>query len=126
MITTKEFSAKIKAFKSAVNTLPDLVDTSCIQQAARRLQGLHFSPTVILPIGNFLYLSKADMLEEIDRVAALTEQDIREQGVEMKQDVQEIKLEQIGLLVYHFKLLTRLRQDDPEAWDEIDELYGDD
>ena len=59
-------------------------------------------------------------------MSASNEQELQEQGVEIQQDIQEIKLEQIGLLVHHFKLLCRLRQDDPEAWDEVDELYGDD
>ena len=117
---------KIDAFKAAINALPDINNATCIQQTATRLEGLHFTPTLILPVKRFLYCSKADILREIDRVADLTEQELQEQGIELTQEIQEIKLEQIGLLVYHFKLLTRLRQDKPEAWDEIDELYGDD
>lgn len=126
MTAEQDFLAKIDALKASVSALPDVVDVACIQQTATRLEGLHFTPTLILPAKRFLYFSKADMLEEIDRVAELTEQEMQQQGVELTQGMQEVKLEQIGLLVYHFKLLTRLRQDIPEAWDEIDELYGDD
>lgn len=126
MKIAQEFFTKVDAFKTTIAALPDVQDTARIQPTATRLEGLHFTPTLMLPIAGFLYFSKADMLAEIDRVAALTEQDIRQQGIAVRQDVQEIKLEQIGMLVYHFKLLTRLRQDIPEAWDEIDELYGDD
>jgi hypothetical protein len=126
MKAEQQFSAKVEEFKATINALPDVLKTIRIQQAAKRLEDLHFTPTLILPVTRFLYFSKTDLLEEIDRVAALTEQEIHEQGVALKRDLQEIKLEQIGMLVYHFKLLTRLRQDQPEAWDEIDELYGDD
>lgn len=126
MKTEQEFSSKITAFKTTITALPDVLDDECIQQTATRLEGLHFTPTLMLPVARFLYFSKADMLAEIDRAAALTEQDIHELGIEVKEDTQAIKLEQISMLVYHFKLLTRLRQDDAEAWDEIDELYGDD
>lgn len=122
----QEFLAKIDAFKATISALPDIVDVTCIQQTVTRLEGLHITPTLILPAKRFLYFSKADMLEEIDRVAKLTEQELQQQGVELTQEMQQVKLEQIGLLVYHFKLLTRLRRDVPEAWDEIDELYGDD
>jgi DNA-binding MarR family transcriptional regulator len=126
MKTTQEFLTKIDAFKTTIAALPDVQDAVRIQQTATRLENLHFTPTLMLPVAGFLYFSKTDMLAEIDRVAALTEQDIHEQNLEVKEDTQDIKLEQIGMLVYHFKLLTRLRQDLPEAWDEIDELYGDD
>jgi DNA-binding MarR family transcriptional regulator len=126
MKTKQEFSTKINAFKARIAALPDVQDAARIQQTAARLKGLHFTPTLMLPVAGFLHFSKTDLLAEIDRVTALTEQDMREQGVEVKEDMSDIKLEQIGMLVYHFKLLTRLRQDLPEAWDEIDELYGDD
>ncbi len=80
-----------------------------------RLEVLHLTPTIILSVPRFLSFSKTDILEEIARVIALTEQEIHTLNVAMKQDIREIKLEQIGLLVYHFKLLTRLRQDEPEV-----------
>ena len=126
MISEETFAEQITTYKLTVRRLNDIADASCIQQTAKRLQGLYFSPTLILPTPDFLYLSKTEMLKEINRVAMLSEQEMKEQGVNVAQDVQQVKLQHIGLLVYHFILLTRLRQDDPEAWDEIDELYGDD
>ena len=60
----------------------------------------------MLPVARFLYFSKADLLEEIERVAALTNKTYSHQGIELNQEICEIKQEQIGLLVYHFKLLT--------------------
>lgn len=119
------FLAKIDALKAEIAALPD-VETNDVQQAAIRLQEIHFTPTLMLPVERFLYWSKSDLLTEIDRVASLTEADLRAQGVALAQTAEEIKLEQIGLLVYHFKLLTRLRHDEAEAWDKIDELYAED
>lgn len=126
MMATHAFAEKIEAYKTTIMQLEDCDDPTCIQQTAKRLTGLHFAPTLILPVENFLFLSKSDILKEIDRVAALSDQQMQEQGVEATQDLQQMKLAHIGLLVYHFNLLTRLRQDVPAAWDEIDELYGDD
>ena len=36
------------------------------------------------------------------------------------------KMNHLKLLYYFYELLTRLRQDDPAAWDEVNELYEDD
>jgi DNA-binding MarR family transcriptional regulator len=122
----QEFSAKLDAFKTAIRALPDVGAVHCIQQTASQLEGMHFTPTLLMPVARFLYFSKTDLLEEIDRIAALTAQELYAQGLEIQRDIQQIKLEQIGMLVYHFKFLTRLRQNEPEAWDRIEELYGDD
>ena len=123
---SQNFTERIQEYTATIRQLPDVDDAARIQYTTKRLEKLHFAPTLILPAENFTSLSKADILAEIDRIANLSEQEMRVSGVQIHQDIQETKLEQIGLLVYHFTLLTRLRQDDPEAWDEIDELYGDD
>ena len=125
-MTDHEFLQKLDVLKTRIAALPDIVNTKTIQQTAARLEEIHFTPTLMLPIERFLYLTKADTLAEIDRIAALSDSDLRAQGIVLSQDANEIKLEQIGLLVYHFELLTDLRQDTPEAWDKIDELYAED
>lgn len=126
MITDHEFLRKLDSLKTRIAVLPDIADAKRIQQTVARLEEIHFTPTLMLPVERFLYLAKADVLAEIDRLAALPESDLRAQGIVLSQDANEIKLEQIGLLVYHFELLTDLRQDAPEAWDKIDELYAED
>ncbi|GAK60076.1 hypothetical protein U27_07064 [Candidatus Vecturithrix granuli] len=125
-MSSQNFAERIQEYKATIHQLPDVNDAARIQYTVKRLEGLHFVPTLILPIERFTSLSKVDILREIDRIANLSEQEIHASGVRINQEVQETKIEQIGLLVYHFTLLTRLRQDDPLAWDEIDELYGDD
>lgn len=125
-MTDHEFLRKLDILKTRIAALPDIVDAKLIQQTAARLEEIHFTPTLMLPVERFLYLAKADVLAEIDRIAAMTESDLRAQGIALLQEANEIKLEQIGLLVYHFELLTDLRQDTPEAWDKIDELYAED
>lgn len=125
-MSPQNFAERIQAYKATIRQLPDVEDAARIQYTVKRLEGLHFAPTLILPLENFTSFSKADILREIDRIANLSEQEIQASGVRIDQDIQATKKEQVGLLVYHFKLLTRLRQDDPTAWDEIDELYGDD
>ena len=125
-MTEHEFLHKLDILKTRIAVLPDIVDAKLIQQTAARLEEIHFAPTLMLPVERFLDFSKAEALAEIARIAALTDSDLRAQGIALPQEANEIKLEQIGLLVYHFELLTELRQDTPEAWDKIDELYAED
>lgn len=126
MKAEQQFLATVEDLKAGIAALPDIVDAACIQQTARRLESVHYAPILILPVEGFFDFSKTDALREIDRVTGLTEEELRAQGVEIHQTTQDIRLEQIRLLIYHFKLLTRLRQDDAAAWDEIDELYRED
>jgi DNA-binding MarR family transcriptional regulator len=125
MTTERQFHAHVEALKASVQALPDVSDDARIQRTAARLTGLHFTPTLMLPTDGFVYFSKSDLLAEIDRVAAFTADEVRNL-VATPQDTREIQREHLNLLGYHFMLLTRLRLDDAQAWDEIDELYGDD
>ena len=123
MTSEQEFSANVASYKQVINNLEDVTDPTSIELTVKRLTTLHFSPTLIFPTDNFLHFSKQDVLKEIDRVVELSAE---EADLDPKKDLNELKLEHIGLLVYHFKQLLRLRRDDPEAWDEIGELYEED
>jgi hypothetical protein len=49
-------------------------------------------------------------------------------GIRLAQEIpaDELKRKNIDILVSQFLLLERLRAGEPEAWDEIHELYEDD
>jgi hypothetical protein len=70
-MSSQHFAERIQEYKAAISQLPDLDDAEHIQYTVKRLEGLHFAPTLILPAENFTLLSKADILAEIDRVAGL-------------------------------------------------------
>lgn len=125
-MTPQEFSTQVQNYKQVVQNLEDVNEATAIKETINRLTRMNYSPMLIFSTENFLSFSKADVLREIDRIAKLSDQEMIQQGFDRARDFFELKVEHIALLVYHFKLLLRLRRDNPEAWDEIDEMYGDD
>lgn len=119
------FQNRIEKLRNRVRTLQDVTDTEKIKQTAEMLQGMHFNPTLLFRTENFLFFTREDLLKEIDRVASWKTGDLQKQGVGAE-DTETLKLNHVSLLVYHYRLLLRLRKDEPEAWDEINELYEDD
>jgi len=101
-------------------------DAENIRLTRQRLEGLNYVPTLIIPTPGFLSFSSFDLANEIKRVAALTDQEMVAENFEKGSDFADLKARHISLLLYHFKLLVRLRRDEPDAWDEVDELFTDD
>lgn len=96
--------------KREIQALPDSYN-GAIKASAARLNALNYKPLLLKDVDNFIFLKKADMLSIIEQWSA-------EDPLPSE--------EAFNLLVYHFKLLTRLRRDEPEAWDEVAELMEDD
>lgn len=126
MVSDEQLRAKAQSLKKALNRLEDITDSDAIQETAHELEELHFNPTLLFNVENFLFLSRQDAVAEIDRVTEMTDEAIFDVGIKLGADINKAKCDHMALFVYHFKLLTRLRKDDPEAWDEIHELYEDD
>lgn len=123
MQTDVTFFDKVGALKADVHQLEDILDKAVIDDVALRLAKINFSPPFTLPVSNFLHLTRHSLFEEIERTLSLKASEIKDLGFDSKDDYREEKLQHIAQLVYYFKQLTLLRQDDSEAWDEIDELY---
>lgn len=117
------FFDKVGALRAEVHQLEDILDKAVIDDVAFRLNKINYSPPFTLPVADFLTLTRHTLFEEIEKTLALKAPEIQNLGFEPKDDYREEKLRHIAQLVYYFKQLTLLRQDDSEAWDEIDELY---
>jgi hypothetical protein len=116
----------VQKMSEEIRKLDDSVDADGLRLTRERLERVNYSPILILPVPGFLSFSKDDVLREIERVAGLSDREMQDAGLEAGSDFAEMKARHIELLVYHFKLLVRLRRDEPEAWDEVDEIFGDD
>ncbi len=92
--------------------LPVDAEPSVIAETARVLRGMNYSPTLLLEVPGFLEFTKQNLLAELARTRSLP--------------ASEINQKQCELLVYHYELLQRLRRNDPEAWDVVNELFEDD
>ena len=123
---TKELSELADRCIEELRGLDVSVDEAAVSRTRERLERQSYAPTLIIPTPGFLSYSKDDVLEEISRVVGLSDREMLAIGFEPERDFVEMKSRHIELLAYHFKLLVRLRRDEPEAWDEVDELFGED
>lgn len=106
---------------------PDLIES-----AAHHLEMLHFQNQIDFTKKDFLRLNNREFLLELERVAAMSP---RELGVTatMVEDwsagaaaAEENRAKRMEYMYKEYEKLCRLRANEPEAWDEINELYFDD
>ena len=126
MITEEIFTQKVQELKNGAGSLTENSDEKSIETVANALKAMKYSPTLLFDTPQFVTFTKQDLLDEINRVAGLTKDDKLLKTLDKSVDPNEIKLTHITLLINHFKLLTRLRDDEDEAWEEVNELYEDD
>lgn len=111
--------------RTLFENLPSDATPEAIETTAERLERHTFEPLLLLEVPNFIRLRKNELLSEYDRMRALTAEAPELQAIRHLTWRESIE-RQLGLLLYHYKLLCRLREGDSEAWDLINELYEDD
>lgn len=94
-----------------IQALPDDASADQIQQAAERLDAMNYQPILLIEPEDFLHITKDQLISFIREKA---------------QNNNELTEQHLNLLVYQYRLLQRLRRDEPEAWDEVNELMEDD
>ena len=103
----------VQSIRKQIEALPDDAAAEQIEQAAKRLEKIGYQPMLIAAPPDFLRITKTRLLAFInDLVANPGETELTEQH--------------LNLLLHHYRLLQRLRRDEPEAWDEISELMEED
>ncbi len=103
-------------FESILSELPADASAREIEIAASDLESMNYEPMLLLAAPGFLRMTKKALGEEFERVLSLPEGEASD----------AIKSKHVGLLVYHYESLCRLRRREPAAWDAINELYEDD
>lgn len=97
--------------------LSDLIisdDPEKIRLTAEALERMRYAPILLSDFDDFLRCDSARFFPELEKVLNAAD---REEGFKEKQ---------ASLLLYHYKLLNRLRRGEAEAWEEINELMDDD
>jgi len=105
--------------------LPEDATEEQIRLAVEGLERHHYEPLMILKAPGFIKWRKRDVLAEFDRLASLPS-DNPELVAVSDMSPAEVVEKQMGLLLYHYELLCRLRLGRAEAWDVVHELYEDD
>lgn len=109
-----------------VETLDDAGSPESIERTARTLRSLGYNPTMVMTPPRFLHWKKQDLLSELTHLEEMSPESFAEYAGCAADEAEEKRELHIKLLIYNFKQLLRLRRDEPEAWDEIGELYQDD
>jgi hypothetical protein len=104
------------AFEEIIRELPSDASAVDIESTAHDLESLNYEPILFIKTPSFLRMKKSEFVEEVNRVLSLPTEEASD----------AFKTGHIELMFYHFELLTRLRIQDPEAWDQVNELYVDD
>ncbi|MGL1933272.1 MAG: hypothetical protein OCC45_16180 [Desulfotalea sp.] len=122
-MTTLTFVEKVAHLIEDVRCLEDMVGKETIEQTAIRLEGLHYAPPVTTPVKTFLRLTSNSLLAEIDKILDMPDQEACALAPDNPKECQDLRLQFISVQIYYYKQLMQLRQENPEAWDEVDEMY---
>lgn len=123
MVDNSEFLYKIAELMDELRAVAENSDQQVIEETAQRLEGFNYAPTVVLPVPQFLRIKKVELLEEIEQIVSFSEEKIYELSPGDSRNFLDLKIQYISTMIYYFKQLATLRRGDPEAWDEVDELY---
>ncbi len=116
----------MKELRKKYEALPEDAPARQIELTAESLERRHYTPTLLLKAPNYTRMTKADMLTEFDRVAALAPTSKELKSVVAIDDPAEIVETHLTSLLNHYELLCNLRKGLASAWDVINELYEDD
>lgn len=109
-----------------IRSIADHADEKRIEQVASDLERTHYEPIFLFPVEQFLRMTKADVIREAQRIRDMDSSRIEERKFQHRDDPEKVRVEQMNMLKRNYRLLARLRADEPEAWDEVHELYEDD
>ncbi len=107
--------------------LKDLVITDDPEKIARTtdiLERMKYRPILLSDFKDFISADSKRFFPELEKV--LNSPDVDDSQLPEGDDQESFRKKKASLLLYHYKLLNRLRRDEPEAWDEINELMEDD
>ncbi len=111
--------------------LPDH-DADAIEAAAHHLEMLHYQNLIDFTSKDFLRLTNAEFIAELDLVMKMSPgklgatATVIEEWEEGAKSAEENRSRRLDFMFREFEKLCRLRANEPEAWDEINELYYDD
>jgi hypothetical protein len=116
----------MKDLRKDYESLPEDVSPEQIETTAKALERRKYSPVLILDVPHFSRLTKQGMLEEFDRVMALSPTSKELKTVLAIKNPDQVKEKHLGSLLNQYILLCGLRKNEASSWDVINEMYEDD
>lgn len=103
----------LKTIRTAIRSLPEDASQEAIEQTAHRLEQICYEPLLIRKPSDYLHITKKGLLAFIDDITS-------------DSSGQEVTEQDVSLLLHQYQILQKLRQNDPDMWDEITELWEED
>lgn len=128
-----EYADRMNGLRAELRSLPDNTDAE-IQRTAETLESLNYSFDLGAIELDLMRFRMADLEREFDRIdrwgfeEAVANRNFEPEytGGDREEYTREFKLSRMKLLLEKYRFLCRLRSDEPEAWDVVNELYYDD
>ena len=112
--------------RQEVRHLRDDASEEEVEQTAQNLERAGYQPPFLMDIPGFTRMRKEDIFHHIGRIANMDNSTFKDMPLAKDRSPEDVKRLIIQMLIQHYSLLVRLRKGEPEAWDEINELYEDD
>jgi hypothetical protein len=122
----KDLEEYVKEMKAALRKKARNWDRSTVDRVAEDLERYGYDPGIFFPVPDFASYSAEEMGEQLDSILAMDEEEVEGLAIAEDRSAAEVKRIAVDMLIGQFYLLERLRAGEPEAWDEIHELYEDD
>lgn len=123
MSAEKAFEQEVEKRLNEVRNLQQDASPETIEETATRLEGLNYAPPVTIKLAVFLRLTKESLLGEIDRILAMPDHEACALAPDEPKKCEDLRLQFISVMIFYYRQLIQLRAGDPEAWDEVDEIY---
>lgn len=125
-MTKESFSQERDRLLQRAEVLQDQSSEKDRARTAEQLAVYAYSPTLLWPVRNFAQSDKERLLRLMREAAECSDKVLIENGFDPRADLLEKRILQMRSLLHHYQQLLRLRRDEPEAWDDVHELYEDD
>ncbi len=122
MKTEDLYSDLLNRFK----TLSVVEEKDKVEETARQLHEMNYEPPFLIPVKNFPEFTRKDALKYLNDILETPDNTLKKLPVASTHSPDEIRQKTMEMLAREFDLLQKLRLNDPEAWDHINELYEDD
>jgi hypothetical protein len=132
------FRERYEEIKKTLKSLP-VHSAERIQSTADQLRMLHFRFVMGSLDIDIFEMTASELLEVFEKIAALSFEELRrtphfekpypdeDQNAERREQwADDARLQRIQFLMKKYMFLLRLRDDEPEAWDAVNELVFDD
>lgn len=132
-IDRSEYADRMGGLLSELRSLPVNTDAE-IERTAQTLESLHYSFDLGAIELDLLRFRAADLEREFGRIDRWSFEEVvgnrnfepEYEGGDRDEYAREFKLSRMRFLLEKYRFLCRLRSDEPEAWDVVNELYYDD